>query len=163
MKQIIDEAGIAKGTFYCHFKSKEELGLAWLQKRHAHWVAWREESIAKSGAPPAEQIVAMFANLKEWLGKCDYRGCLFLNTLTETPCAESPMRAEIRNHKQGMIDFIRSRIDQIHPDRSEEERVQIARAIFLLFEAAVIECQNFRDFWPLDTAVEQVKAMLARP
>lgn len=27
IKQIIDEAGIAKGTFYSHFKSKEELGL----------------------------------------------------------------------------------------------------------------------------------------
>ena len=33
VKQIIDTAGIAKGTFYSHFTSKEELGLAWLKKR----------------------------------------------------------------------------------------------------------------------------------
>lgn len=161
IKQIIDEAGIAKGTFYSHFKSKEELGLAWLQKRHNHWVQWRENYVAAPDRTPTEQILALFTSLKDWMGKCDFRGCLFLNTLTETPEADSPMRCEIRNHKQGMVDFIRTRIDSIHPQLDDEQRVRMARTIFLLFEASVIECQNFRDYWPLETAIAQVKTMLA--
>ena len=42
IKQIIDTVGIAKGTFYTHFDSKESLGLAWLQARHSSWQAWFE-------------------------------------------------------------------------------------------------------------------------
>ncbi|MDQ8202492.1 TetR/AcrR family transcriptional regulator [Pelagicoccus sp. SDUM812003] len=156
IKQIIDEAGIAKGTFYCHFKSKEELGLAWLKRRHNDWSRWRQEEIARPGTTPKEQLLALFTSLEEWMRKSDFRGCPFINTLTETPDADSPMRAEIKNHKQGMVDFILQRVEQIFPEKDPEEQLHLSRIVFLLFEAAMIESQNFREFWPIDTARKQV-------
>ena len=47
VKQIIETAGIAKGTFYSHFSSKEEVGLAWLKTRHFEWNAWLEARLGK--------------------------------------------------------------------------------------------------------------------
>ena len=59
IKQIIEEASIAKGTFYTHFKSKEDLGLEWLRSRHLQWNAWLDDALKpvdESGA----KILAAF-------------------------------------------------------------------------------------------------------
>ena len=83
IKQIIDEAGIAKGTFYSHFQSKDELGLAWLKARHAVWNGWFEDSVEQSDA--AAGILASFDFLEKWLEESSFRGCAFLNTMAEIP------------------------------------------------------------------------------
>ena len=37
INQIIEEAKVAKASFYQHFKSKEDLCVAFLEKRHSFW------------------------------------------------------------------------------------------------------------------------------
>ena len=82
----------------------------------------------------------------------DYRGCAFLNTLTETPEGESPLRLEIEDHKRGLLALIRGYVAAHRSQESEDEITQIARSIFILFEGALIEMQNFRDVWPAQAA-----------
>ena len=161
IKQIIDAAGIAKGTFYSHFKSKEELGVAWLQKRHREWNEWRENYIAQKSGAPREQLLSLFAFLGQWMSECDYRGCAFLNTMAETPDANSPLRKEVQNHKDGLRYFIRRRVDSIFSEATDLENEQKADVIFLLFESALVESQNFRSKWPIDIASKHVTALLA--
>ena len=98
IKQIIDTVGIAKGTFYTHFDSKEALGLEWLRARHANWNRWLEEALAPLETP-AEKLLATFDFLESWLRDSDYRGCAFLNTMAETPMLEHPLRKEVTAHK----------------------------------------------------------------
>lgn len=162
IKQIIEEAGIAKGTFYSHFKSKEELGLAWLRKRHTVWTKWREDFLAKGSSNPKSQILNLFAFLRDFMQDCDYRGCAFINTMAETPDYSCAMRREVKSHKQSLLDFIQNLVNQIFPDRSKARNKQTASAIFLLFEASMLETQNFADTWPVDVATKQVKELLAK-
>ncbi len=161
VQQIIDAAGIAKGTFYSHFRSKDELGLAWLQERHAEWVKLRQDYVSQAASTPDGQILALFDMLRDWMDQCDFRGCAFLNTLAETPDFTCPMRCEILSHKRGMLDFIRGLIDQHIPDASDEDNAQRAGAIYLLLEAAMIEAQNFRCTWPVKVAKRQTEIILA--
>lgn len=160
IKQIIDEAGIAKGTFYSHFKSKDDLGLAWLQKRHQQWNTWREEHVAQTNNSSKDQLLSLFTFLEQWMEECDYRGCAFLNTMAETPDTDNPMRKEIQNHKDSHRQFIRRRVDAVFPLESDEENQQRTNVIFLLFEAGLIESQNFCSTWPIVAARKQVEAML---
>ena len=37
INQIIEEAQVAKASFYYHFKSKEDLCVAFLEQRHSFW------------------------------------------------------------------------------------------------------------------------------
>ena len=161
IQQIIDAAGIAKGTFYSHFRSKEELGLAWLQTRHGEWVKQRQAYVSKASSAPDKQILALFDMLGEWMTNCDFRGCAFLNTLAETPDFTCPMRCEILQHKRGMLDFIRALVDQHLPEASDDDNAQRAGAIYLLLEAAMIEAQNFRCSWPITVAKRQSEIILA--
>ncbi|MDA9764744.1 MAG: TetR/AcrR family transcriptional regulator [Opitutales bacterium] len=162
VKQIIDEAGIAKGTFYSHFKSKEDLAVAWLKARHTTWSGMMDEFLGQMEAnDPVGKIMAIFDFLENWMPGADYRGCAFLNTLTETPEGESPLRLEIEDHKRGLLALIRGYVAAHRSQESEDEITQIARSIFILFEGALIEMQNFRDVWPAQAAKKQVSRLLS--
>ncbi|MCZ6674695.1 MAG: TetR/AcrR family transcriptional regulator [Verrucomicrobia bacterium] len=161
VKQIIDEAGIAKGTFYSHFKSKEDLGVAWLKARHNTWNAWLEKYLDEEGGDQAaSKIKGLFDFLEDWMQGCGYRGCAFLNTLTETPEGDSPLRKEIESHKRSLLAVIQSLVNEHVPADTEAERVQLAQTIFIIFEGALIEMQNFRDTWPAKAAKEQIRRLL---
>lgn len=161
VKQIIDQAGIAKGTFYSHFKSKEELAVAWLKARHNTWNSWMVDFMAEKGGSPSDRILATFDFLEDWMQSCNYRGCAFVNTLTETPEGDSPLRVEIENHKRDLLAIIRGLIATHFANESEDEITQIARTLYILFEGALIEMQNFRGVWPAQAAREQVRRLLS--
>ena len=101
IKQIIEEAGIAKGTFYTHFASKEELGLAWLRDRHQKWNSWLAAEIDQLETP-GKKIIGTFGFLATWMKEADYRGCAFINTCAETPDCNSPLRKEVKSHKRDL-------------------------------------------------------------
>lgn len=163
VKQIIETAGIAKGTFYSHFKSKEDLGIAWLQSRHIFWTQWLESHVSETGMTPVDKIAALFSFLKEWMRKSDFRGCAFLNTMAETPDMSCTMRKEVRNHKRNLLEYISRLVREATPDETEENQKNNAQLIYLLFEAALIETQNFGDCWPIKTAKNQALKLLNSP
>ena len=37
INQIIAEAGVAKASMYQHYRSKEDIAVAYLRKRHINW------------------------------------------------------------------------------------------------------------------------------
>jgi len=121
VKQIIDQAGIAKGTFYSHFKSKEELAVAWLKARHNTWNSWMVDFMAEKGGSPSDRILATFDFLEDWMQSCNYRGCAFVNTQTETPEGDSPLRVEIENHKRDLLAIIRGLVATHFSNESEDE------------------------------------------
>lgn len=159
VQQIIQLAGVAKGTFYSHFKSKEALGVAWLRARHATWNGWFHSFLEPYGTP-REKILGAFDFLRTWMQDCDYRGCAFLNTLCETPEEGNPLREEITRHKCDLLEDFASLIREMAPERAEEDNRGLARLIFLLFEGALIEMQNYRAIWPAETARKHAESLL---
>jgi len=155
VQQIIQSAGIAKGTFYSHFKSKEELGLAWLESRHNLW----NGNLLKKTSPinePKQKIVALFEMLEQWIEDNNFRGCAFLNTLSETPDPESPLREIIAQHKEDLRFEIGRLLDACGSDKGKYRDI-----VFLLFEGALIESQNFRKTWPVSAAKKHVEQLIA--
>lgn len=58
IEEIAQEAKIGKGTVYLYFKSKEEIGMAWLATLHSH-IYEELELIAKSDISPDKKIYEM--------------------------------------------------------------------------------------------------------
>lgn len=161
IKQIVEQAGIAKSTFYAHFKSKEDLGIEWLRGRHTQWNKWLADSL-KPVEGSGAKILAMFTFLAEWMKESDYRGCAFLNTMAETPDSSNPMRQEVVEHKRQLqLNFKSLMAEHFKGHSVSQEFVeQKAGAVFLLFEGALIESQNFQDPFPITVALKEVQTML---
>jgi TetR/AcrR family transcriptional regulator, transcriptional repressor for nem operon len=81
VEDITRAAGVPKGSFYNHFKSKEDLG-AEVVRRYAAASGWRAELPA--GLSPLEQLRARFGLLRDVLAGREFsRGCLVGNMGTE--------------------------------------------------------------------------------
>ena len=166
IKQIIDAAGIAKGTFYSHFPSKEALGLAWLRDRHHRWNQWLAADIDALDSPQ-DKLLGVFDFLVHWMKESDYRGCAFLNTCAETPDCSSPLRDEVSAHKRGLHDkFQELAIQHFHLDDPSGDPIPAARhkgtILYLLFEGALTEARNFHDPWPIMAARTEAASILSQ-
>jgi AcrR family transcriptional regulator len=91
--RIVAEAGVAKTTLYRHFRSKEALAVAVLQRHELLWTrGWLEPEAERLADSPGGNLLAIFDALDEWFAQADYEGCLFINTLLETRDHSSPVR-----------------------------------------------------------------------
>jgi AcrR family transcriptional regulator len=83
--RISDEADVAKMTLYRHFRSKEELALAVLERREEVWSrGWLEAEVELRAQTAGERLLAIFDVFDEWFRSPDYEGCLFMSVLLET-------------------------------------------------------------------------------
>jgi AcrR family transcriptional regulator len=108
---IIAQAGVAKATFYHHFPSKDDLVIAFLQRREQLWTRdWFEAEVNKRGATPKERLLAIFDVFDEWFQRDDFEGCPFLRTLFETFDAYQPeensIAAAARFHLASIRDIV---------------------------------------------------------
>ena len=72
---VAAEIGISKRTLYNYFPSKDELIVAYLQRRLRPTPA--------SDLPPAEQILGNFQRLERTFSAGVFRGCPFVNAVAE--------------------------------------------------------------------------------
>lgn len=83
--EVVARAGVAKATLYRHFPSKEDLVLAFLDRRAE---VWTDEVIDRLPGERAEdpkgQLLALFDVLDEWFHRhSDYEACSFVKVLFE--------------------------------------------------------------------------------
>ena len=82
--EVIDRANVAKATLYRHFRSKDDLVLAFLEQREQLWTKeWVEAEARQRGKTPEEQLLAIFDLFHEWFQRDDFEGCSFVNVLLE--------------------------------------------------------------------------------
>ena len=93
VEEIIARAGVAKMTFYRHFRSKEDLALAVIARHETLWTReWFEAEVLRRADDPGERLLAIFDIFDEWFRRPDFEGCFFLNTLVEIPERGDPIR-----------------------------------------------------------------------
>ena len=105
---IIEEAGVAKATFYRHFPSKDDLVVAWLRDPRARWFERVRARAQASGAGPRDEILLFFEATASWLEAEGYRGCPYLNTAVEIADPAHPARLVIRETLDEIAAYLRS-------------------------------------------------------
>lgn len=149
INQIIEEAKVAKGSFYYNFKSKEEVCIAYLNTRHAYW-SEAMHSFTKSEVDSKSIILASFDFLMVMNKKENFRGCSFLNILSEISSENMTILKVIQNHKLSLRAYFSTHLND----------ALVSDHIYLLFESAIIESQLYRKQWPVEKAKKIAKSLL---
>lgn len=104
--RIIAEAGVAKATFYHHFKSKDALVVAYIeeQSRKQREAA---EPVLHGTAPPRARLLSAYDHMTEFGLGATYRGCPFLNAAAEYPDPQHPVRRAVAAHRRWFRDEMR--------------------------------------------------------
>jgi AcrR family transcriptional regulator len=126
---IVAESGVAKTSLYRHFKTKDELVAAFLEREDREfWRQW-DEVVAAAASEPAAELMGLL----DWIGKRvsrdGYRGCPQINVAAEFADPAHPARQLRRRHKSQMFDRLKELVDRFGITRSEDTAAQLALII----------------------------------
>lgn len=148
INEIIEKSGVAKATFYSHFRSKELLCTEWLRAAAAE-ASGRNSALLKDPSSAEDKIAGKFDGLIAYINECDFRGCPFSITASMVNPG-SEVRQVIADYKAGARAFWQSLALEVR--RDPEAARLLGDGLFLLFSGAVSEAQNARDPWPIHSA-----------
>jgi AcrR family transcriptional regulator len=126
-EKIIAQVGITKVTFYRHFPTKDDLIVAYLERR----AAWEREAIA-GARQAASDVPEVFRIVAEAIGaescRPGFRGCPFINAAAEYADPDHPVRRAVDAHRRWFRQAIQDLLDEIGvPDsaRAADELVML--------------------------------------
>ena len=127
---VAAEIGISKRTLYNYFPSKEGLVIAYLTRRYV---------VPKpTDDPPLDQILAAFDRLERGIAKENFRGCPFVNAVTELGDAVAKIAADVKEQRRLWFRELLSRLDATDADG-------LATQLTLLIEGAISAALVRRD------------------
>lgn len=148
INEIISESGIAKATLYNHFKSKEDICLAYLEFKNTTFLN-DIDSFSRSKQKGKSQILAIFDFLHLFFMDKDFNGCWCIKTVSEIPKENERVRNEIQKQKNHFIQLI-SLLVADNLDNNDQMKIEsLSRQIYLLYESAVAESHLHQADWPI--------------
>ena len=99
---VVDASGVAKTSLYRHFRTKDDLIVAFLEREDVEfWAQWDDVS-ARHADNAAAEVEAHMRWIGKRLARANYRGCPQINVAAEFAEAGHPARAVSRAHMQAM-------------------------------------------------------------
>jgi len=132
---VIARAAVTKVTFYRHFKSKNDLIVAYLEYRHERWMSWFTAALQRHGGT----LQALVPTMAEWFRSPEYRGCAFINGVSEIAPALPQVTEITRRHKAEMQQAIAALL----PDA--RRRQSAARSLALVIDGSIVQAQFCSD------------------
>jgi len=135
--RIMREAKVSKKTLYNHFRSKDELILAALQKHDSVFRNDFVKDVEQLSSTPEGQLIAIFDAAEKWFSGQNFFGCMFVNVVGEYSDANSPMRGVSKSFKKMIWRYINSLCVKAGANNPET----LANQLALLFEGAIVTAQ----------------------
>lgn len=132
--EVIAQAGVAKATLYRHFPSKDDLVIAFLERREERWtLGWVAAEASRRGATPEEQLLAIFELFDEWFHRDDFEACSFVNVLLELGLAHPAGQASVRH-----LASIRSIVGGLAEEAGLCDPESFARSLHILMKGSIV-------------------------
>jgi AcrR family transcriptional regulator len=127
---VAAEIGISKRTLYNYFPSKDSLVTAYLRRRYF---------VPKpSDEAPLDQILAAFDRMERWFANENFRGCPFVNAVTELGDGATQIAADFKEQRRQWFKELLTRLNAVDPD-------SLATQLAILVEGAMCAAVVRRD------------------
>jgi AcrR family transcriptional regulator len=133
--RIVASSGVAKMSLYRHFRSKDELVLAFLQEREERWTMdWLHAEACSRGETGADRMLAIFDVFDEWFRRPDFEGCSFINCLLEYDDLDHPIRHATTAH----LATIRGLVSEFAEDAGVADPDAVACQWHILMKGSIV-------------------------
>jgi AcrR family transcriptional regulator len=131
---LLAESDCAKASLYKYFRSKNDLALAFLERREQLWTRrWLETEIKLRARDPRKRLLAIFDVFDTWFRSKDFEGCSFINVLLETT-PDSPVRRAAAQH----LAKIRAIVEELASEAGLKNAEQFAHIWHMLMKGSII-------------------------
>lgn len=119
LNEILQTAGVPKGSFYHYFKSKEQFGQALLEDYFRVYLADMDQRFSAPGLNARERLMSYW---QKWLDNacppCDEQRCLVVKLSAEVADLSESMRITLRDGSDGIIERLVGCLGQGRDDGS---------------------------------------------
>ena len=158
INQIIEEAGIAKGSLYQHFGSKTDLLVGYIKLNHEGWFT-RLQTAIENVADPKEKLLVLFdyhTNRQEYR---EYGGCPFVKANNEAGMDDPKVLEEIKKAKLHFKAFVKTLVTNSgHKQLLTNE--ELTETIFWMIEGGSVAASIFKNTDDLQSAKQILQKLI---
>jgi AcrR family transcriptional regulator len=137
--RVIEHAGVAKGSLYNAFGSKDELIHAYLEGRHER-IAERITRALESYDTPRDRLLGVFEAQGRSHAETGYRGCAFVRA-----SAESRPGDRIEQAYRDYRAWVRSLFTRLAAEAGAPDPAALARQLHLLYDGTAVSARMDHD------------------
>ena len=154
---IVARSGVAKMTLYKHFGNKDQLVAAWLRRASEQWRSSIQAAVLRIAPDPTARLMAFFDVLAEWFTDPNFRGCAFINCLSELPDPAPPARVVAAEHRV----FVRQFLARLAWDAGHSNHESLAQTLGMIADGAIVSALAEASPEPARQAAAIAKVMIA--
>lgn len=158
---VVAQSGVAKTSLYRWFPSKDALIAAVLEEEaRERWEGW-EYALQRADPDPRARLQAQFAGILKYVSSSKFRGCPFMNVITEFPDANHPGRIVAVGVSEELRRRLRTLVEAIEGVRDPVELTdQLALLVEGAFAAAHVLGKNGPQKYLISAAETLIEAQL---
>jgi TetR/AcrR family transcriptional repressor of nem operon len=154
LAEILRAAGVPKGSFYHYFKSKEDFGVALIERAIQEYLEELRPIVGDRKRSPIHRLRAVFElSRDECLAKGPERQCLIPKLALEVSQLSEPVQAAVRSAYEQwsaiLAQIVREAQAAGEIDRSQDP-TRLANLLVMLWEGATIRMQIDRSPQPVE-------------
>ena len=133
---VVEDSGVAKTSLYRHFRTKDDLIVAFLEREDVEfWGQW-DDVAARHAGDPAGEIEAHMRWIGKRLARANYRGCPQINVAAEFAEADHPAREVAKRHMLAMRQRLAELARQLGAARPNDLAAQLGLLVNGAFVSA---------------------------
>jgi AcrR family transcriptional regulator len=132
--RVVAAVGMNKATFYRYFPTKDDLTVAYLERRSAQEQQAAAQILDAQAGDPVAVFRAMVAAAGEEACSPGFRGCPFINAGAEYADPDHPVRRAVDQHRQWFKELIQQQLELL----DIADAPLVADALVLLRDGAMV-------------------------
>lgn len=163
LNEILQTAGVPKGSFYHYFKSKEQYGQALLEDYFSQYLSQVDQRFAEPQQNARERLMGYW---QQWLagysGPCSEQKCLVVKLSAEVADLSEPMRLTLRDGTDQIIQRLADCISAGEQDASlpSHDAPAMAAMLYQLWLGASLLAKLQRTSQPMQQAMQMTVRLL---